>query len=110
MLSRLVSLLPSYCGVLRESLSWQQADLRTRSEVSKHDSKQSCWLIINGTAYDLTSFVDSHPGGSNLILKYAGKDATEAFVPIHSSDTLEKYLQPQYAQLLPVGRVADSVV
>ena len=35
-----------------------------------------------------------HPGGSKIILKYAGKDATEVFEPIHPSDTLEKYLDP----------------
>jgi L-lactate dehydrogenase (cytochrome) len=33
-----------------------------------------------------------HPGGSKIILKYAGRDATEAFEPIHPPDTLDKYL------------------
>ena len=33
-----------------------------------------------------------HPGGSKIILKYAGKDATEEFDPIHPPDTLDKYL------------------
>ncbi|KAI5283989.1 hypothetical protein KEM55_001262, partial [Ascosphaera atra] len=33
-----------------------------------------------------------HPGGKAIILKYAGKDATEAFDPIHPPDTLDKYL------------------
>jgi len=50
--------------------------------------------------YDLTSFLGSHPGGSSIILKYAGQDATHAFESIHSSDTLEKHLAPQYVYLL----------
>lgn len=33
-----------------------------------------------------------HPGGQKIIIKYAGKDATEEFEPIHPPDTLEKYL------------------
>lgn len=33
-----------------------------------------------------------HPGGQKIILKYAGKDATEEFDPIHPPDTLDKFL------------------
>lgn len=33
-----------------------------------------------------------HPGGKKILLKYAGKDATEDFDPIHPPDTLDKYL------------------
>lgn len=33
-----------------------------------------------------------HPGGQKIILKYAGKDATEEFEPVHPPDTLDKYL------------------
>lgn len=35
-----------------------------------------------------------HPGGQRIILKYAGKDATAEFEPIHPRDTLDKYLDP----------------
>lgn len=71
-----------------------------RSEIASHASRKSCWAIINGSVYDLTSFLGSHPGGSSIILKYAGQDATHAFESIHSSDILEKYLAPQYVYLL----------
>lgn len=33
-----------------------------------------------------------HPGGKQIILKYAGKDATAAYKPIHPDDALEKNL------------------
>jgi hypothetical protein len=33
-----------------------------------------------------------HPGGPKIILKYAGKDATEEYEPIHPPDTLDKFL------------------
>ena len=44
----------------------------------------------------MTEIIGSHPGGSHAILKYAGRDATQAFLPIHASDTLLKHLLPEY--------------
>lgn len=46
------------------------------SEVQKHNSVESCWVILSGNVYDVTSFIDNHPGGRNAILKAAGTDAT----------------------------------
>ncbi|KAF2262627.1 hypothetical protein CC78DRAFT_534665 [Lojkania enalia] len=64
----------------------------TGAQVAEHNSKDSCWVIVHGRAYDVTEFLPEHPGGSKIILKYAGKDATEEFEPIHPPDTLDKYL------------------
>ncbi|KAK9454728.1 FMN-dependent dehydrogenase-domain-containing protein [Dipodascopsis uninucleata] len=64
----------------------------TGAEVSKHNSKDSCWVIVHGKCYDVTEFLPEHPGGQRIILKYAGKDATKEFEPIHPKDTLDKYL------------------
>ena len=36
------------------------------------------WVIIKGKVYDVTSYVDEHPGGES-ILKNAGKDSTVGF-------------------------------
>jgi L-lactate dehydrogenase (cytochrome) len=69
-----------------------QAVKLTGAEIAKHNSKDSCWVIVHGRAYDVTEFLPEHPGGSKIILKYAGKDATEEFDPIHPPDTLDKYL------------------
>ncbi|KAG2734932.1 hypothetical protein G9P44_001146 [Scheffersomyces stipitis] len=65
-------------------------------EVRKHNTKKDCWVIIHGKAYDVSDFVDEHPGGSAIIVKFAGKDATKAFDPIHPGDTLTKYLATKY--------------
>jgi len=64
----------------------------TGAEVAKHGSRESCWVIVHGHAYDVTEFLPEHPGGAGIILKYAGRDATAEFEPIHPPDTLEKYL------------------
>ncbi|CAG8074213.1 unnamed protein product [Penicillium salamii] len=86
-------------------------DKLTGAKVAEHNSKDSCWVIVHGKAYDVTEFlpgrwvhspqakairltITEHPGGQKIILKYAGKDATEEFEPIHPPDTLDKFLDP----------------
>ncbi|ROW14552.1 hypothetical protein VPNG_03225 [Cytospora leucostoma] len=64
----------------------------TGAEVAQHSTQEDCWVIVHGKAYDVTEFLPEHPGGMKIILKYAGKDATEEFEPIHPPDTLDKYL------------------
>ncbi|KAL9615290.1 MAG: hypothetical protein Q9167_000261 [Letrouitia subvulpina] len=61
-------------------------------EVAKHNNDKDCWVIIHGQAYDVTEFKEEHPGGKSIILRWAGKDATETYDPIHPPDTLDKYL------------------
>lgn len=69
-----------------------QARKLAGSDVAKHNSRQDCWVIVHGRAYDVTEFMPEHPGGPQIILKYAGRDATEQYDPIHPPDTLDKYL------------------
>lgn len=64
-------------------------------EVATHDTRESCWIIVHGKVYDVTDFLDEHPGGSKIILKYAGKDATEEYEPIHPPNTIEMHLPPE---------------
>jgi L-lactate dehydrogenase (cytochrome) len=63
-------------------------------EVQKHKTKESCWVILYGNVWDVTSFLPSHPGGANIILKLAGQDATSEYDPIHPPGTLEDNLSP----------------
>jgi hypothetical protein len=57
----------------------------------------------------VTAFLDEHPGGSKIILKYAGKDATEAYEPIHPPDTLDKYLpKDKHLGEVDMGTVAKE--
>lgn len=46
----------------------------TRAEVEAHSSAKSCYVTIGSNVYDVTDFVGDHPGGGDLILKYAGRD------------------------------------
>ncbi|KAL2822336.1 hypothetical protein BDW59DRAFT_149500 [Aspergillus cavernicola] len=49
----------------------------TSAEVESHNSADSCYVTLGSKVYDITSFVEDHPGGGDLILEYAGKDVTE---------------------------------
>lgn len=70
-------------------------------EVATHNSRESCWIIVAGQAYDVTEFLDEHPGGSAIILRYAGRDATEEYEPIHPPTALEENL-PTERRLGPI--------
>lgn len=45
-------------------------------EVSKHDSSDDCWIIESDNVYDITEFLEKHPGGAELILSHGGKDVS----------------------------------
>ncbi|KAG6876629.1 hypothetical protein C0992_012205 [Termitomyces sp. T32_za158] len=64
------------------------APLVSTSTVAEHANRDSCWIIVHNKVYDVTEFLAEHPGGSKIILKYAGKDATEAYEPIHPPDAI----------------------
>ena len=55
----------------------------TMDEVAKHASASDCWSVVNGTVYDLTSWINQHPGGSSPIESMCGVDATSAFTAQH---------------------------
>ncbi len=58
------------------------ADLKeyTVDEIKTHNTKESLWLIVEGKVYDVTKYVDDHPGGDDIMLENSsGKDATEAY-------------------------------
>ncbi|KAJ1722352.1 Cytochrome b5 isoform E [Coemansia erecta] len=59
----------------------------TAAEIKKHSKRDDIWIVVHGKVYDVTKFLDEHPGGEEVILENAGLDATEAFEDIgHSED------------------------
>ncbi|XP_031481244.1 cytochrome b5-like isoform X2 [Nymphaea colorata] len=63
------------------------AKVFTLEEVSKHNNSKDCWLVINGKVYDVTQFLDDHPGGDDVLLSATGKDATDDFEDVGHSST-----------------------
>ncbi|XP_011089102.1 cytochrome b5-like [Sesamum indicum] len=55
------------------------AKVFTFDEVAQHNTREDCWLVLFEKAYDVTAFIDEHPGGDDLLLNVTGKDATPEF-------------------------------
>ncbi|KAG6360208.1 hypothetical protein INS49_011264 [Diaporthe citri] len=61
----------------------------TRADVEAHSSAKSCYVTVGDNVYDVTDFLDAHPGGSDLVLDWAGKDITEILKDPDSHDHSE---------------------
>ncbi len=55
----------------------------TLDMVASHTSETSCRTVINGIVYDVSAFINKHPGGDKNILKICGIDGTAAFTRKH---------------------------
>jgi hypothetical protein len=44
----------------------------TMCQVRRHNHTESAWLVAGDTIYDVTSYMNSHPGGVDSILRKAG--------------------------------------
>uniref|UniRef100_A0A8D0G496 Cytochrome b5 n=1 Tax=Sphenodon punctatus TaxID=8508 RepID=A0A8D0G496_SPHPU len=56
-------------------------------EIQKHNHSQSTWIILHHRIYDLSKFLEEHPGGEEVLREQAGGDATESFEDVgHSTD------------------------
>ncbi|GAP89592.2 putative cytochrome b2 [Rosellinia necatrix] len=56
------------------------------AEVARHNTKADCWVVINGKVWDVSEFLDAHPGGAGVIATYSGQDATEAYDEVHEPE------------------------
>lgn len=45
-----------------------------QADVESRNTAKSCYVTVGTNVYDITPFLDDHPGGGDLILEYGGKD------------------------------------
>jgi len=58
----------------------------TMAKVKENNSAASCWSVINGNVYNLTQWINSHPGGPSVIRGLCGVDGTSSFNGKHRGD------------------------
>ncbi|CAK1542913.1 unnamed protein product [Leptosia nina] len=73
----------------------------TLEEVKKHRRKSSVWMVIHNDVYDVTSFLEEHPGGEDSLLEVAGKDGTQGFEDVGHSDDARELLKKYKIGSLP---------
>ena len=62
----------------------------TKEELSKYKYKNKCIISLYNKVYDITQLINSHPGGSEVLIKTCGTDATDIFSNIHDKNLLSQ--------------------
>lgn len=65
--------------------------LFTRKEIEQRNRRESAAIIIDNVVYDVTLFLDDHPGGVEVLLNNAGKDASRCFHDVGHSDDAKNW-------------------
>uniref|UniRef100_A0A671N9Z7 Fatty acid 2-hydroxylase n=1 Tax=Sinocyclocheilus anshuiensis TaxID=1608454 RepID=A0A671N9Z7_9TELE len=70
----------------------------SEKEVSKHCTKDSCWVLLGTRVYDVTGFLRMHPGGEALILRRSGKDVSREIEgpPHRHSENARRWMEQYY--------------
>lgn len=65
-------------------------------QIAEHNTESDCWLQLHDKVYDVTTYLDTHPGGAEVIMDTAGENATDMFEDIgHSKDARRQLTQFQ---------------
>ncbi|EEB07692.1 cytochrome b5 reductase [Schizosaccharomyces japonicus yFS275] len=56
----------------------------SKEELAKHNKPDDCWMCIKGKVYNITPYLQFHPGGVGDLIDYAGQDATNKFMETHA--------------------------
>jgi len=68
------------------------------AEVAKHNNANDCWQVIDGSIYNVTSYIPYHPAGPDAII-FCGKDSSGIFNMKHSPDKKQQ-LTPYFVSNL----------
>nr|GMD76641.1 probable pectinesterase 29 [Ipomoea batatas] len=84
--------------------------LVSNNEVSLHNTPKDCWLIINAKAYNVTNFLNEHPGGEDVLLAAAGKDASEEFEDAGHGSAARLMLDEFYVGEVDTATIAAAYI
>ncbi len=81
------------------------------AEITKHNLRTDCYLIVKGSVYNVTAFIDKHPGGAKKITERCGQEATSVFSAIHSNfawNLLKDYYLGGVGEVVVVNQITPS--
>ncbi|TID29627.1 hypothetical protein CANINC_001746 [Pichia inconspicua] len=64
----------------------------SKIELAKHNQIDDCWMALGGKIYNISKYLDYHPGGAEILLKHAGRDCTSLFMKYHRWVNYERIL------------------
>ncbi|KAL1258893.1 hypothetical protein QQF64_009470 [Cirrhinus molitorella] len=65
----------------------------TEEELKKHNTRNDCWTCIRGMVYNVSAYMDFHPGGEEELMRAAGIDSTDLFDQVHRWVNYESMLK-----------------
>lgn len=83
------------------------------SDVAAHNTSKSCYVTMGTRVFDVTDFIESHPGGGDLVLEYGGKDVTEILKDEDShfhSEAAYEVLEDSFIGFVATEKVMDTTV
>lgn len=83
-----------------------------QADVAAHSTAKSCYVTIGTKVYDVTDFLDDHPGGGDLILEYGGKDVKEIMEDVAShahSESAYEILDDCLIGFVATDKVIDAI-
>ncbi|KAJ0233906.1 Cytochrome b5 domain-containing protein RLF [Hirschfeldia incana] len=71
---------PDLAGLKGES----NRRLISMDEVKKHKTGDSMWTVLKGRVYNISPYMNFHPGGVDMLMKAVGRDGTFLFNKYHA--------------------------
>ncbi|KAF3402009.1 NADH-cytochrome b5 reductase 1 [Penicillium rolfsii] len=72
-------------------------------DIAAHNTKTDTWIVIHGQVFDITEYLQDHPGGAEVLVEVAGQDATAAYEDVGHSEDAREIMQPYL-----VGSLKDA--
>jgi Cytochrome b5-like Heme/Steroid binding domain len=79
----------------------------TLQQVSTHNTAASCWIVIDGIVYDITSYIPRHPTDPSVLLAWCGKESTQAWEDKGGSGRPHSSRAEASLDLYEIGRLAQ---
>ncbi|KAF5639314.1 L-lactate dehydrogenase (cytochrome) [Fusarium sp. NRRL 52700] len=74
-------------------------------DLKQHNTANDCWIAVHSKVWDITHFINEHPGGPEVLLNLAGSDATELYNDVHAPDIIEDLPSDKL-----IGLLEDSAI
>ncbi|KAF8775615.1 hypothetical protein HU200_004392 [Digitaria exilis] len=85
--------------------------LYSMKEAALHNTPEDCWVVVDGKIYDVTKYLEDHPGGADVLLEATGKDATEEFDDAGHSKSAKELMQDYFiGELDPTTEIPEMEV